>query len=211
MLQLIHRAIVFFASLLIVTNIYAQYPFEGGISIGATATQVDGDGYGGYNKSGIHCGTWICRQFAHNLAYLVEISYHTKGSKSSITAETEQLDYYKLSLHYIEIPVTIRYYHKHYIFDLGLGPAYLAKEHEEGYLGGFYQTRKNTGFNKFDYVVSAAFGLKINEMWNIKARISYSMFDAARTYLSPRYTPFRWQYNNDISVILYRKIGNNKK
>ncbi len=185
----------------------SQSPFYAGISFGAITSQVDGDGYGGYNKSGIHGGVWVSRNFSDNYSYLLEISYRPKGSKNSLKSNEDEIDYYKLNLHYVEVPITIRYYHKNYFFDISTGIAYLAKEYVEGYVEGFFQSSDITGFNKFDFIVAAGIGLKINDYWHVKARFTYSVFDAAKQYKPPQFIRHNWQNNNDLSVGLYRTIG----
>jgi hypothetical protein len=194
-----------FFSVFLVTH--AQSPFQAGFSFGAITTQVDGDGFGGYDKSGAHAGMWVSRRFADNFSYMLEIAYKPKGSKSAMKATTEDLNYYKLSLHYVEVPVTLRYHNKNYLFDISVGAAYLAMERVEGLAGGFLTGNELTGFNKFDVIVAAGLGIEINDYWNVLARITYSAYDAAKTYRAPEKPHLSWQFNNALSVALYRKIG----
>ncbi len=198
-------SIVLFFSFLLVAH--SQSPFQAGFSFGAITTQVDGDGYGGYDKSGIQAGMWVSRRFTDNLSYMLEIAYKPKGSKSSMKATVEDLNYYKLSLHYVEVPITLRYQNKNYLFDFSAGVAYLAKERVEGLVEGFLTSNESTGFNKFDFIVAAGLGIKINDYWNALARFTYSAYDAAKTYRAPEKQHLHWQSNNALSVALYRKIG----
>ncbi|MGI6479121.1 MAG: porin family protein [Salinivirgaceae bacterium] len=200
---------IFFSLVLCFNNkLKAQHPFRFGFSFGVITSQLDGDGYGGYNKSGLQGGAWVSRSFADNFAYMLEIAYRPKGSKSSFNATDEEPDYYKLKLHYVEVPVTLRYYYDRYVFDISAGIAYLAKEREEGYISGFVQSSDITGFNDFDFVVAAGIGIKFNEYWSVKARFTYSAFDAAKKYIPPKPVVHNGQYNNDLSISLYRTIGN---
>jgi hypothetical protein len=186
---------------------HAQSPFQAGFSFGAITTQVDGDGFGGYDKSGAHAGMWVSRRFAENFSYMLEIAYKPKGSKSAMKATIEDLNYYKLSLHYVEVPVTLRYHNKNYLFDISVGAAYLAKERIDGLAEGFLTGNESTGFNKFDVIVAAGLGIEINDFWNVLARFTYSAWDAAKTYRAPEKPHLNLQFNNTISVALYRKIG----
>ena len=188
-------------------RVEAQEPFEAGISVGALSTQVDGDGYGGYNKSGIQAGVWVSRKFSDNFSFIIEMTYRPKGSKSTFKARIEDLDYYKLALHYIDLPITLQYKNKHYLFDFSLGAAYLAKESEEGYYGGSIARSESPGFNKFDIITGVGLGIQINENWSAIARFTYTVIDAAKNYRSPIRPEFNLQFNNALSVALYRKIG----
>ncbi|MDD2565106.1 MAG: porin family protein [Salinivirgaceae bacterium] len=187
------------------SNLNAQKPFKAGFSVGALTTQVDGDGYGGYDKSGIQAGAWVSREVSNDLILMLEIAYRPKGSKSSLKATIDDPDYYKLSLHYVEIPVTLRYRNKNYLFDVSLGAAYLAKESEKGYILGGLSSSETPGFNKFDLITAVGIGIQLNENWSITARFTYSVIDAAKNYRMP--SNFRLQFNNALSLSLYRRIG----
>ncbi|HOG20069.1 MAG TPA: porin family protein [Salinivirgaceae bacterium] len=200
-------AVLFSSILCFNVTLKAQHPFEFGFSLGAITSQVDGDSYGGYNKSGLHGGAWVSRRFGENFAYMLEIAYRQKGSKSSFNANDEELDYYRLRLNYVEVPITLRYHYKRYLFDISAGIAYLTKGKEEGYIYGFWQSSDITEFNDFDFVVAAGIGFNINEYWSIKARFTYSVFDAAKKYIPPKPVKYNGQFNNDLSITLYRKIG----
>jgi len=188
-------------------SLFSQEPFKGGISVGALSSQVDGDSYSGYDKSAVHAGIWVSRKIAPNFQLLVEMSYRPKGSKSSLNAKLDDLEYYKLTLHYIEVPVMVQYhYNQRLFFNLGAGFAYLVYDKQEGLVVGFLSTDK-TGFNKYDFIGTIGVGYHIGEKWTASAHFTYSLIDTAKNYKAPapelRYPK---QYNNVMSLSLHRHI-----
>ncbi len=190
----------------LVAQLNSQSHFEGGISIGAVSTQVDGDSYSGYNKSGIKAGFWVAKPLNPKVYLSFEMNYFPKGSKSSIVLTPEDTDFYLLVLHYIEMPVSMLYNYDKYFFEVGVAVNYLFSDKQEGiYLQNQHYSNK-TGFNMFDYTSFAGIGKILNERWRISARICYSMWDAAKEYVPPSERLYKRQYNNTLSVSLFWRL-----
>ncbi|MDZ7742314.1 MAG: outer membrane beta-barrel protein [Bacteroidota bacterium] len=81
--------------------------FEGGVHLGLVASQVQGDNYGGYNKAGLYLGGYVSYQFSKHGIVQMELDYIQKGSRK-IPGENE-IDTYKLNIHYVELPVLYQY------------------------------------------------------------------------------------------------------
>jgi hypothetical protein len=77
--------IVFIITTLAITT-YSQ-GFSGGLLAGMSATQVDGDGYGGYHRAGLAAGVWVGRSISPELAIRSELKsagYLWKASESNM-------------------------------------------------------------------------------------------------------------------------------
>ena len=99
-------------------NYYIEEPrtFYGGLLVGSTFTQVDGDNFAGYHKIGFTAGGIAYSQFANHVAASIEILYTQKGSR----AHKEQISNnkaflikkYDINLGYAEVPIMINYFDK---------------------------------------------------------------------------------------------------
>lgn len=96
--------------------------FKAGLIVGISGSQVEADGYGGYNKFGVIGGGFVNTDFSEKMSVQFEIYYINKGSFDAAHPDKGDFDSFNLSLKYIEIPVALRYkYHK---FKIELGAYY---------------------------------------------------------------------------------------
>lgn len=200
------KVVTIFLLAAVVVKLYSQSHFEGGISIGAVSTQVDGDSYSGYNKSGIKLGFWVAKPLNPKVYLSFEMNYFPKGSRSSVVLKPEDTDFYQLVLHYIEMPISIQYNHDKYFFEVGVAVNYLFSDKQEGLFLQNQHYSNKTGFNTFDYTSFAGIGMILSERWRISARICYSMWDAAKEYVAPSERFYKNQYNNALSVSFLRRL-----
>jgi len=61
--------------------------FEGGVLLGLTASQIDGDNYRGYNKVGLQGGGWVRRMFTYTVGGQMELRYVQKGALKTNTVK----------------------------------------------------------------------------------------------------------------------------
>ncbi len=94
--------------------------FNAGVIAGISGSQVEGDGYGGYNKLGFIIGGFTNTSFSEKLSSQLEIYYINKGSKKNPQPDKGDVDAFSLNLNYVEVPISIRYAHKKFIFEGGL-------------------------------------------------------------------------------------------
>lgn len=111
------------------------HTFFGGVVAGGNFTQVDGDNYAGYRKTGLNVGGIVYARFAKHIAGSLEILYVEKGSKSSavkrVNSGFADINSYNIKLNYAEIPVMINYFDKNKAnFGLGLSYAQLISSSE---------------------------------------------------------------------------------
>ncbi len=147
--------------------------FSGGLFIGMTACQVDGDTYAGFNKIGIQGGMFVNTILYKNLGVQFELKYAGKGAQKVTSADN--ILTYKMALHYIDLPVMVTYSIKeHVIIDLGLVSGYLfARQGEkDGYV---YDNEDFEEFRKIDFEWLAGVNYKITKNFIVNARYSYSI------------------------------------
>lgn len=90
--------------------------FYGGLILGGTFSQVDGDNFRGYSKMGITGGATAFVKLNTEVAFCVEILYTQKGAKSKLANNSNTWAYrineYQIDLNYAEIPLLLNYYIK---------------------------------------------------------------------------------------------------
>jgi hypothetical protein len=186
--------------------------FHGGVLAGFTATQVDGDTYGGYNKGGFQGGVFVNARLSDLFNAQLEIKYAGKGAKKPVTSSDP--DIYTLALHYIDIPVVASVKVKQIgSVELGVVPSYLFSAQGEGN-GGKLPSDYLVTFNKFD--ISSLIGININlfpKLW-LNLRYTYSITSIRpEDYPNGYYTWFgnlfghrMGQYNNCLMTGIYYQL-----
>ncbi|MCB9364699.1 MAG: PorT family protein [Flavobacteriales bacterium] len=146
--------------------------FNAGVMLGISGAQVEGDGYGGYNKLGFIVGGFTNTDFSEKVSTQLEIYYINKGSKKNPHPDEGDYDAFNLNINYIEVPLSLRYHHKKFIFE-----------------GGFYASKflsysmsdefgeRNTGnypFKSFDFGGFLGINYKINDnfIFNLRSKNS---------------------------------------
>jgi opacity protein-like surface antigen len=89
----------------------AAQSFGASLLAGANFSQVDGDQLGGYNKLGANLGVQIDRKLNEDWVAAFEIRFSMKGAKKVIDPEDPPTFTLKLSYHYIEVPLLVKYTH----------------------------------------------------------------------------------------------------
>ncbi len=87
-----------------IVNIDAQ-SFFGGLIVGGTTSQVEGDMRGGFNKFGFTAGGYAGLPINDNLSIHMELKYIQKGSRSNNVEAFPNGDPYLLKLDYIDLPI----------------------------------------------------------------------------------------------------------
>lgn len=101
--------LLFFLGSLINTPLFAQR-FNAGLIVGPTFCQVDGDQYAGFHQLGLTAGAYVNLPFGDYLSGQMELKYSILGAHSSHKEVTEyNYSPYSLRLHYVEIPLMLRY------------------------------------------------------------------------------------------------------
>ena len=107
--------------------------FNGGLLVGLSESQVDGDTQKGFDKLGMFSGAWVSTDFNKFIGAKIELYYIGKGAKLN----SNGVEIFKSKLHYVEMPFlfTIKPAKK-FQLDLGLAASYLisSKLYEQGAL-----------------------------------------------------------------------------
>lgn len=82
---------------------------QNAIVIGASASQIDGDKQGGFDKAGLVFGGSSNFKITENLSFQPEILWLQKGSKADTFDIYDPNAFYKWRLNYVSIPVLLNY------------------------------------------------------------------------------------------------------
>lgn len=143
-LTLLIAAILTFAGL----HCQAQ-SFEGGLMAGAIASQINGDGYGGYHQIGWTGGVFGRIPSDGPSSWQLELKYSLFGAHSSVDEIDNGAAPMDIRLHYFELPVMYRYNlggllingrsFDFITLEIGLSGDFLAKNLQSAYNDGGYE------------------------------------------------------------------------
>lgn len=194
--------IILFLVKLILLSQNDEKRFFLGISAGLVGAQVHGDSYSGYNKIGMMGGLFIHYKWFQNVIPQLGIIYIQKGARHN--PDSVNLEQYLLRLHFIEIPVNIKF-----LF-LKKKKLFITIGHSVAYLFAFYEEKNYLNYtnsvsnNKFEFSINTGLGYQLNNKFNFELRANNG------------YTPFRKYtfpsniyYNNPIARLFNKGLYNN--
>lgn len=168
--------------------------FKTGVIFGISATQVEGDGYAGYDKLGLIVGGYTNAKLAKNWSAQFEIYYIGKGSKKNAKPSKGDYHAFKLSLNYIEIPFALRFHYKKFIFETGLYYSALINYKMEDEFGRIPVV--NYPIKKYDFGGFIGFYYQLNDHISFNFRSKNSLL------------PFRNFENFDQNIGIFNKLLN---
>jgi hypothetical protein len=153
--------------LILAGTVASAQVFKPGLIAGISGSQIEGDGYGGYNKLGFIAGGFVSTEFSEKIGAQFEIYFINKGSFDPANPEKGDYDQFKVNINYIEIPLVINYDVEIVKFEAGIylakilgtpkledefGPIFVYqypfKPYDFGWLiGSSYQLNKSFSFN----------------------------------------------------------------
>lgn len=101
------------------SNFYSQV-FKVGVMAGLSGSQVEGDGYGGYNKLGFIVGGFTNVDISEKFSTQLEMYFINKGSQKNPNTSQGDYDAFNLNINYVEFPLALRYHYKKFMVELGL-------------------------------------------------------------------------------------------
>ena len=186
------------------TGLSHGQPFHAGVFLGGNVSQVDGDGWQGYDKFGWQAGGFVQLKPWKHSSFQMEVGYIQKGARKNTDLETEDLNFYLLRLNYFSIPVLYQFsFANRFSFEIGPAADIMISHYEEGNDGLEVETtvpfRPVTldgiiGFNA--YITSH---LKANFRWH------YNLL-SIRNGTAPGFRDILFevgQYNNVLALSLY--------
>jgi hypothetical protein len=178
--------------------------FGGGIILGLSTSQVDGDNLGGFNKVGLLVGAFANTSISELLSFQMEMTFIQKGSDNpNMNDYPHQPD---ISSSYIEIPLLLQYHQSNKLkIEGGLLSAYLI----DGYYNNNYGKMEydNTPpFIKYDFGLLLGIDYKFSNKLSLNTRLSNSIlsigaedYNGVTSYNSSR----KGKYNSVLSFTLH--------
>ena len=196
MIRLVYIALLSLSPLMLTAQ-----PFEGGFFAGVSASQVDGDTYSGFDKLGLTGGAYIARDISRNSNWKAELRYIQRGSYKKNTEQDPTL--YKLTLHYVEIPLIYQYsVNKKVKPDGGLSPeVYLFHKEENEY--GELRAEDYPAFHRFGLGANFGANYYITDRLIAGIRYTYSIIPIREHASGQTYMLNRGQYSNVLSFSFY--------
>ncbi|MCC7331556.1 MAG: PorT family protein [Flavobacteriales bacterium] len=109
-----------FCILIFLSGTISSQVFKVGILGGISGSQVEGDGYGGYNKLGFIVGGFTNINLSENFSTQLDMYYINKGSQKNPNTSEGDVDAFKLNINYVEMPLVLRYHYKKFSIETGL-------------------------------------------------------------------------------------------
>jgi len=188
---------------------------QGGLVAGLNFSQVDGDGYKGYNKTGFTGGGILYLPFGNNvglpfdatIALSLEVLYEQKGSYGKGSVINANIIGQNIRLHYAEVPIQINLFRgtRKSNFGMGLAVGYLGLSEETIEQDNATVLKDGYPFHKFDlsYVLTA--NIHIYKGFFISPRFEYSLLSIRNN--NSRFGGRNEQYNNTVSVRIMYLVG----
>ncbi|HNS12769.1 MAG TPA: porin family protein [Bacteroidia bacterium] len=171
--------------------------FHAGLRFGMSATQVSGDNLSGFDKAGVLGGAFVNRDFSQKISVQMEMIFIQKGSRKPVS--TIDNSYYRMRLHYIEVPLLLQFHPtKKICIEGGLSAGVLIFSREDNQLGDIAYTPP---FNKME--IASHFGVQFvfSEHWALDLRHSGSLNPVRNFQGSYNYNYFdRGQYNSTLQL-----------
>ena len=176
--------------------------FKGGILVGINASQIDGDSWAGFYKTGLLAGAFVNTDLKDKFSAQMEIKYSAKGS----APHKDTYDYRKIRLNYIDVPIIGQYEAVENLkLEAGLSFNYLFKA--EYYDGTWYDNWvPGEEPNSMETALVFGFNYTFFTRFDMNIRWNYSLFPVRSTYAGSTWGDGAW-YNHVINFGLYFHIG----
>ncbi len=181
---------------LMLCNVLVAQKFYGGVTLGGSFSQIDGDVQSGYKKIGMIGGVFVGYPIAQKLNAEAQLYYIGKGALNNIKRNDKTVyQDFKTSLHYLEMPILISWkvIEKLSIAG-GLATGFLVADklyEKEKLVAKEYYTMSN-----FDLSAIGKVEFYINKKISTSLQIAYSMSSIRKDY--------GWHNNNLGLAISYR-------
>lgn len=162
--------------------------FEGGVMAGAIASQINGDGYGGFHQLGWTAGVFGRIPSDGPSSWQLELKYSLFGAHSDAKEVEFGMNPMNIRLHYIELPVMYRYNLSRVningmplnfiTLEIGLSGDFLAKNSQSA---NFETGFENPSWLFFSITGNVGFQIEFGERLGVNLRSMNSL------------TPCRWR------------------
>ena len=138
--------------------------FAMGIKLGPMASQMSGDGLGGFDKFGAVVGATVKGYINERNHFSIGIEYNSKGSRAPI--DTINFNTFAFRLHYIQIPIQWQLdWYKRIRIHAGMYAAFLAHQSvmSNGVSRPMSEASYGPAFNPWDFGSSLGIALKMTD------------------------------------------------
>lgn len=173
--------------------------FNGGLRLGMCASQVSGDNLSGYDKAGILGGAYVNRSFSEKISVQMEMIFIQKGSRSTVSKIDNS--YYRMRLHYLEVPLLFQFHAgKKIVLEAGVSAGTLIFSEENNQLGPISGTPP---FKKMEIASQLGLQFVFSDNWAVDLRYSGSLTPVRPFEGSYNYNYFdQGQYNSTLQLSL---------
>jgi hypothetical protein len=181
--------------------------FDAGALVGLNTSQITGDNFAGYNQPGLIAGFWLSRDLGEKSKLVMEMQYLPKGSRRNPKPNDLDFAFYRLRLHYIEVPIIFNYrVHKKLTLESGLSYGALVgvyEADENGPLVGNFAPQEQ--FKPYDISFNAGINWLIDDHFTFNVRSINSIFPVRDFPNQVKTILNRGQYSNCVmGRILYQ-------
>lgn len=203
------KTIAFIFILVSISVMTSAQNFNAQLLAGVCASQVSGDQLAGFNKAGIMIGAGINTLIAKKVSLGFEIYYIQKGSRKQNDVEKGDLEYYRLRLNYMEVPVFFQYQLSDK-FGIIAGPSVgtlvgSEEEDQDGEIIG------QPPFIKYEVSACGGFKYLFSDNWGLYLRGSQSLAPVRNHSNRSVYRLNRGQYNSVLMFTLFYQFDNKTK
>ncbi len=179
--------------------------FTAGVKLGLCTSQIAGDNYGGYNKVGPTGGVLIFTPLGDKTDIQMEINYCNRGSRDPADPDKGKLDSYRINLHYIDIPLLVKFKTWKFQFETGLTNGIFISSTEEDEFGTV--TNSIFDFNTYELAFNLGANLPLTKNWIFNARYHRSIIPIAnQRVLVPWFGFLGGSYNDALSFTIIRYL-----
>ena len=176
--------------------------FQAGLKAGVIGSQIDGDGYIGWNKAGLTVGGFVRTDFTENWGAQFDLLYSQKGSRDPQDAEKNKFDYYLIRLDYIEIPLDVQYTYNKFRAEAGVSFGVLVNSYEENAQGEVPLSPFDFRPFEFGYNIGGYFDVTEHVFLNVRYNRSFLPISNEFRFLQAQFGFFGGSYNSSFSFAL---------
>ena len=181
---------ILFTLFALTASVCRAQSFDGGVTAGLVASQIDGDGYGGFHQLGGTGGFFVRIPTEGPSSWQLELRYTLLGAHSDVKEVELGMLPMEIRLHYAELPVLFRYDLSGLSFngtpmnfvtlEAGISPTFLISGKQSA---DFEDLFENTSWLAFTALGHLGIQLDLNDHWGANLRYLHSL------------TPCRWNPN----------------
>lgn len=173
--------------------------FDARLKLGISTSQIDGDGYGGFNKVGITGGIGISRQLSDLASISFDMLWVQKGSVDPANANIGKFSVYRIRTNYIDIPVTYSYLYKKIGLEGGLSANVFISSSESN---GISKVPNTFNFNRFELAFVAGLSHQLNDKIIVSGRYSRAISPSSGYFIKTNFGLFGGSYNEVVYITL---------